>query len=118
MRAWRQEEHPGGDTLGDRKESLVLERITFLGDGRLDLALPICEDEGTATEELTAFSLVHSQVFCLCLKVTLKVLAFSLMQAQLHTSLSRGNAVFSSSCVTKVKRNRKINFHKALFNPL
>ena len=58
MRAWRQEEHPGGDTLGDREESLVLERITFLGDGHLDLALPVCEDEGTATQELTAFSLV------------------------------------------------------------
>lgn len=59
MRAWRQGERPGGDTVGDRKESLVLERITVLGDGHLDSALPVCEDEGTATQELTAFSLVH-----------------------------------------------------------
>lgn len=59
VRAWRQGERPGGDTVGDRKESLVLERITVLGDGHLDLALPVCEDEGTATQELTAFSLVH-----------------------------------------------------------
>ena len=84
----------------------MLERIPFLGEGYLDLTLPVCEDEGTATQELTAFPLVHSHVLCLCPKVALKVSAFSLMQAQLHTSLSRGNAVFSSSHVTKVKRNR------------
>ena len=92
--------------LGDRKESLGLERIPFLGEGYLDLTLSVCEEEGTASQELTAFPLVHSHVLCLCLKVTLKVSAFSLMQAQLHTSLSGGNAVFSSSHVTKVKRNR------------